>query len=264
MKLPGKFDRILSAKSQRPLRLCVIFSPGFPQPIPPRESMQRKMFHRFEANLRMRPRANRRDASPATLRPTSRPCTRRKPSFWAAPIATAETLPSRSPQASPPNSSEYEPPKKKRTSSRAIRFSRIVPLNPERAYTKWLKETPEYVRFVNPGDLRVAPETCGSAGCHAQEVRSRFDQHDDAQAACCGARRSTTTAAFPIKIRNSARATRRDGRPQSIRTIPPPTPEETRTKGVLPELEPLYRWEISQPGNVLRVFERGGERKVRS
>src|SRR2546429_5185879 len=30
----------------------------------------------------------------------------------------------------------------------------------------------------------------------------------------------------------------------------------------LPELDPLYRWEISQPGNVLRVFERGGHRKA--
>jgi hypothetical protein len=32
-------------------------------------------------------------------------------------------------------------------------------------------------------------------------------------------------------------------------------------KGVLPSLEPLERWEISQPGNLLRIFERGGHRK---
>src|ERR1700730_5511865 len=38
---------------------------------------------------------------------------------------------------------------------------------PERAYAKWLKESAEYVKFVNPGDLRVAAETCGAAGCHA-------------------------------------------------------------------------------------------------
>ena len=30
---------------------------------------------------------------------------------------------------------------------------------------------------------------------------------------------------------------------------------------MLPYLEPLERWEVSQPGNVLRIFERGGERK---
>src|SRR5262249_44959146 len=49
---------------------------------------------------------------------------------------------------------------------------------------------------------------------------------------------------------------------QALYTVPQPTPEETRTKGVLPELTPLERWEISQPGNVLRVFERGGEKKA--
>src|SRR6267143_327219 len=43
---------------------------------------------------------------------------------------------------------------------------------PERAYTKWLAESAEYVKFVNPGDLRVATETCGAAGCHATETRA--------------------------------------------------------------------------------------------
>ncbi len=45
-------------------------------------------------------------------------------------------------------------------------------------------------------------------------------------------------------------------------TFPPPTPEEVSKKGVLPYLDPLERWEISQPGNVLRVFERGSRRKA--
>ena len=39
-----------------------------------------------------------------------------------------------------------------------------------RPYTEWLKETKEYIQFVNPGDLRVAAQTCGSAGCHVKEV----------------------------------------------------------------------------------------------
>ena len=43
---------------------------------------------------------------------------------------------------------------------------------PERMYTEWLKESYAYVKFVNPGDLRAAPETCGSAGCHASETRA--------------------------------------------------------------------------------------------
>ena len=40
--------------------------------------------------------------------------------------------------------------------------------HPKEVYTRWIKESQEYIRFVNPGDLRVAEQTCGS--CHAQEV----------------------------------------------------------------------------------------------
>src|SRR5437660_1514836 len=43
---------------------------------------------------------------------------------------------------------------------------------PERAFTKWLAESAEYIKFVNPGDLRVAPETCGTPACHAAETRA--------------------------------------------------------------------------------------------
>src|SRR6185295_3728337 len=42
--------------------------------------------------------------------------------------------------------------------------------NPERSYAALLDESLDFVRFVNPGDLRAAPVACGS--CHAQEVRS--------------------------------------------------------------------------------------------
>ena len=36
--------------------------------------------------------------------------------------------------------------------------------NPVRAYTGWLKEDSAYIRFVNPGDLRVLDSTCATAG----------------------------------------------------------------------------------------------------
>jgi len=35
----------------------------------------------------------------------------------------------------------------------------------------------DYLRFVNPGDLRVAPQTCGSAGCHAEVVAAVAKSH---------------------------------------------------------------------------------------
>ena len=42
--------------------------------------------------------------------------------------------------------------------------------NPVRGYTDWLNENKEYIRFINPGDLRVVDETCGN--CHAREARA--------------------------------------------------------------------------------------------
>jgi hypothetical protein len=133
--------------------------------------------------------------------------------------------------------------------------------NPERAYTQWLKESPEYVRFVNPGDLRVAPETCGSAGCHASEVRNVSTSMMTTGGMLWGAA-LYNNGAYPHKDTRFGESYSHDGAPQIVHTIPPPTAEETKTKGVLPEITPLERWEISQPGNVLRVFERGGGPKA--
>src|SRR5215204_6221766 len=43
--------------------------------------------------------------------------------------------------------------------------------NPERSNTLVARESWEFVRFVNPGDLRVAGKTCGSA-CHDIESKN--------------------------------------------------------------------------------------------
>ena len=155
------------------------------------------------------------------------------------------------------NSPEYDAVKEK---------AHVQPRDPQlrrraarqRLYTKWLKESAEYVKFVNPGDLRVAPETCGA--CHAGEVRAvstSMMTHSGLlwQAALYN------NGASPYKNPHFGESYSRDGKPQAIRTLPPPSAEETRTKGILAELLPLNRWEISQPGNVLRVFERGGAKK---
>jgi hypothetical protein len=130
----------------------------------------------------------------------------------------------------------------------------------ERLYTRWLRESAEYVRFVNPGDLRVAPETCGTLGCHASEVRAVSTSMMTHAGMLWGAA-LYNNGATPFKNTRFAESYSRDGFPQAIKTAPPPTAEQTRTKGVLAELKPLNRWEISQPGNVLRVFERGGKKK---
>jgi hypothetical protein len=151
----------------------------------------------------------------------------------------------------------------------AERKAHVQPLFPEdlargghpvRVYARWLHESQEFIRFVNPGDLRVAQQTCGSAGCHTLEVydvRSSMMTHG----AMLWEAALYNNGAYPWKNAHFGESYAPDGTPERLRSFPPPTPEETRTKGVLPYLDPLERWEITQPGNVLRVFERGGEKK---
>ena len=42
--------------------------------------------------------------------------------------------------------------------------------NPEHSYTLLNREAPEFVRFVNPGDYRVAREACGA--CHLPTIQA--------------------------------------------------------------------------------------------
>ena len=137
---------------------------------------------------------------------------------------------------------------------------KIAPADPERSYTDWLREDWNYVRFVNPGDLRVAEKTCGSSGCHTAEVR-RVQTSMMTHGAMLWGAALYNNGAFPLKTPHFGESYSEDGRPQRLMTFPAPTAEEIEKKGILPSLEPLQRWEISQPGNVLRVFERGGRKR---
>jgi hypothetical protein len=126
---------------------------------------------------------------------------------------------------------------------------------------RWEKETAEWIKFVNPGDNRISGETCGRAGCHSEEVhqvRTSMMTHG----AMLWEAALYNNGGYPMKDARFGESYSRDGLPQRLITWPPPTPEETKKKGVLPYLDPLQRWEISQPGNVLRVFERGGQEKA--
>jgi hypothetical protein len=159
-----------------------------------------------------------------------------------------------------PNSREYATAKDKAHVQPRDSIFKAHAALPERSYIAWLKESYEYIKFRNPGDLRVAAETCGSIGCHPKEVRDSSTSMMTHTGFLWGAA-LYNNGAYPFKNTHFGESYDRDGLPQAVKTFPPPTPEETRAKDVLPELTPLDRWEISQPGNVLRVFERGGEKK---
>jgi hypothetical protein len=157
-------------------------------------------------------------------------------------------------------SAAYQDAKNKAHVQSRLLDNRTGGANPVRAYTKWLAEDWQYIRFVNPGDLRVADMTCGRIGCHASEVQKVRTGMMSHGAMLWGAA-LYNNGSFPLKNPHFGESYDRDGKPQRLITVPPPTPEETRTKGVLESLQPLQRWEISQPGNVLRIFERGGQAK---
>ena len=131
--------------------------------------------------------------------------------------------------------------------------------NPELAYTAWLQESPEFIRFVNPGDLRVLDRTCGVSGCHVRESYTVRKSMMATGGMLWGAA-LYNNGAYPLKDTHFGESYGIDGRPLRIQTVPPPTQKEIFRKGISAYLDPLMQWGVSQPGNVLRVFERGGLR----
>ncbi|HYF48220.1 MAG TPA: hypothetical protein VEJ63_02370, partial [Planctomycetota bacterium] len=131
--------------------------------------------------------------------------------------------------------------------------------NPQQSWTAWQQESPEFVRFVNPGDLRVARYTCGE--CHEKEVKN-VPTSMMAHGAMLWGAALYNNGAHNQKYARYGEAWTFDGKPGRLQTLPRPTIEETRTRGVLPFLDPLPRYNITQSGNVLRAFERGGKIKL--
>ncbi len=126
--------------------------------------------------------------------------------------------------------------------------------NPERSYTLLLEESEAFVRFVNPGDLRVAEGTCGP--CHQAQVdavrRSPMTTSSIFWAAAAYA-----NGILPVKSALFGESYSAAGRAQRIDPETPPTAAE-RARGALDRLLPLPRWEVIQPGEYFRAFERGG------
>jgi hypothetical protein len=130
---------------------------------------------------------------------------------------------------------------------------------PERTNTLLERESWEFVRFINPGDLRVAAKTCG--GCHEDETKGATRSVMTHGAMLWGAA-LYNNGSYPLKDARFGESYGESGVPQELIQTPSPSLEERRAKGLLAFLDPIPRWEISQPGNVLRVFERGGKRRL--
>jgi hypothetical protein len=129
--------------------------------------------------------------------------------------------------------------------------------NPVRTYTLLNHESPEFIRFINPGDLRIAHISCGTAGCHGAEVDQNRKSIMTTGCMLWGAA-LYNNGSVPYKRARHGELYSMTGVPLRIQTVPPPTEVEMAKKGVVPYLDPLPRFEVSQPGNVLRIFEQGG------
>ena len=129
--------------------------------------------------------------------------------------------------------------------------------NPANANVALNHESPEFIRFINPGDLRVAQQACGL--CHGEIVDKVTRSMMNTGVMLWGAA-LYNNGGYYKKDYIFGQAYGPHGEPLTIYNPISVTPEETRLHGILPFIEPLPRFNLSEPGNILpRIFERGGE-----
>ncbi|WP_285711673.1 LVIVD repeat-containing protein [Erythrobacter oryzae] len=131
--------------------------------------------------------------------------------------------------------------------------------NPKRSYALLNQESPEFVKFINPSDYRVARDACGA--CHIQAIESA-ERSIMATGAMLWGGASYNNGILPFKNYLLGEAYTREGDAAKI-TTPGAGPggklsEDQVARGVLAEMYPLPTWHVIPPGDVFRVFERGG------
>ena len=119
-------------------------------------------------------------------------------------------------------------------------------------------ESPEFIRFVNPSDLRVAEQACGL--CHSQIISDVGHSMMNHGAMLWGAA-LYNNGASPFKDYRYGQAYGLDGAPLRLESPMPVTADMTKRYGLLSFLDPLPRFAIGQPSNILRIFEKGGEKQ---
>ncbi|MCI0651457.1 MAG: hypothetical protein L0Z55_06200, partial [Planctomycetes bacterium] len=126
--------------------------------------------------------------------------------------------------------------------------------NPPRSYMLTIEEDIAWIRFVNPGDLRVAEETCG--GCHAN-IRLNVAKSVMTTSAPFWGVAAYANGIVSSKFTIFGESYARDGTPQKVNAVPAPTAAEQVAQSIVPFLIPLPHFEISHTGNIYRVFEQG-------
>ena len=130
--------------------------------------------------------------------------------------------------------------------------------NPRRSYTLLNKESPEFIRFMNPSDYRVVRDSCGA--CHMDTIEAA-ERSLMASGAMLWGGAGYNNGIVPFKNYVVGEAYTRLGEPAKI--VSPGEPNgtvtsEQKARGALPALYPLPTWQTVMPGDIFRVFERGG------
>lgn len=130
--------------------------------------------------------------------------------------------------------------------------------NQPRTYTALNKESPEFIRFMNPSDYRVVRDACGACHLPVIEAGERSIMATGAML-WGGAAYNNGIAPFKNYIFGEAYTT--DGQPAKIDSpgvVPGTVTDRQAARGALPTLYPMPAWQVLPPGDVFRVFERGG------
>jgi hypothetical protein len=126
--------------------------------------------------------------------------------------------------------------------------------NEVRTYALLNLESPEYVRFVNPSDYRVADEACGA--CH-KTIIEKAKRSIMATGAMLHGGASYNNGILPFKRYILGEAYTREGLPAAIKAKFEVTREQS-DMGVMSMALPLPAWETVPPADIFRIFERGG------
>lgn len=128
--------------------------------------------------------------------------------------------------------------------------------NPPNSSVLLNHESEEWIQFINPGDLRVAEKTCGL--CHGDIVNHVGSSMMNHGAMLWGAA-AYNNSALGVKNPIVGQIYSANGVGLKLNAPFVPTAEETRKYGWLPYLVPIPRFNLSMPGNLFRIFEKGGE-----
>ena len=134
--------------------------------------------------------------------------------------------------------------------------------NPKQSYTLLNRESPQFIRFVNPSDYRVAREACGA--CHIELIEKAERSLMSTGAMFFGGA-TYNNGIVAAKNYILGEAYTRDG--EAARLLSPGNPPgtitpEQKARGALPSLYPVPTWQVTPPGDIFRVFERGGRNIV--